>query len=378
MESLKNLKRGDVLFKEGELVNSLYIIKSGKISLKVERPGKKIEVMTLTTSQVLGEQCLIAPARQGFTAVAESPVTLFEVPAEIIKQQHASSPAGMKLLAKSLIEEVKQLRATVRSNKLEQDSSPCPQMVIPKLFSLLNLVARTTGEPLEEGSSSLVLDWSSLKLYSTRMFLEAPSRMRGVSELLTKLGYADLQFSKSEDGEEELSKIVIHNIKMVEDFAEFYQYHLYKAGRSEMIYPDALTLKTAKAFTELAAEEKVDHRGGVRMEYDKVLQDLKSKYRFDLKSTHLNMLERKGLFAQRQSTDEAVFLRFDKEEFERVVGFWEIIHEIDKWNEKGFVDLSEKPEVVAQEGGASQCPECQGDIQENHRFCPQCGFKMAA
>ena len=88
-------------------------------------------------------------------------------------------------------------------------------------------------------------------------------------------------------------------------------------------------------------------------------------------------MERKGLFTQRKSINEGpLMIEFDRKEFVKMVGFWTIILEIDKWNSKGSVDLNEKEEVAAAAPGT--CPSCQGGIIEGNKFCPNCGFKLAA
>jgi hypothetical protein len=38
---------------------------------------------------------------------------------------------------------------------------------------------------------------------------------------------------------------------LIEEFAEFYQYNLYKPGKSEIIYVDAMALKVATALVEV-------------------------------------------------------------------------------------------------------------------------------
>jgi hypothetical protein len=300
------------------------------------------------------------------------------VPVETIKSQIDSAAPGLKLLAKSLAEATKQNCQTIRSLKMDQENSPCPQVSIPTLFCILTLVAKNSGHPVKEQAGHVKVDWTTFKIYTTRMFRESLSRLQHVVELLKKLGKAELHFQKNEHGIDELVAVTLFDLQLLEDFAEFYQYNLYKPGRSEIIYVDTLALKVAHALVSLAQDVEVDFRGAVRMEYEKLLKDTKEKHRFELKSLHLDALEKKGLFVKRQSTDKGeVFLSFDKVEFQNMLRFWQIISEIDKWNIKGFVDMNERP---ADETGESQalCPACRGEIAENHKFCPGCGHKLAA
>jgi hypothetical protein len=372
----KTIKRGEILFKEHDPIDKMYMIKSGRVSLYLERSGKKIEVEKLLSSQILGEQALFSNARHTFTAEAEATCQVMEVPVPLMKTQMDNSSPGMKLLTRSLVEGLKQTRTQIRSMKMEQDNSPCPQIIIPKLFSIINLVARHIGKDNEKGRT--VVPWGSLKIFTNRMFLESHQRMTTCLELLTKLGYAEMHFKKNDDGEDELHELEFKGLQVIEDFCEFYQYNLYKGGKAEIIYVDKLALQVANLLVGFSKDKELDHRGAVALEYDALLKDIKSEYKMDLKTTHLDLLEKKGLFTQRITKGDAVFLSFDKNEFVKTVEFWKIIYEIDQWNEVGFIDKKDSLAISQEEAGSSDCPECSEKVAENQNFCPNCGFKLAA
>ena len=196
-------------------------------------------------------------------------------------------------------------------------------------------------------------------------------------DLLLKLKLAELTMRPTEEDSDELTDVKLLDIQVLEDFAEFYQYHLFKGSRAEVIFVDPLALKVAKAFAELSEGAEVNHKGASKLDWTTVLNECKSKHRIDLKNTHLDVLEKKGLFVKRQSFDDGrVELSFDRQEFVKMAKFWAIIYEIDKWNLKGSVDLHEKEEVLAT--GQNACPQCSGAVEEKHKFCPHCGFKIEA
>ncbi|MCB0363076.1 MAG: hypothetical protein KDD35_10155, partial [Bdellovibrionales bacterium] len=318
--------------------------------------------------------------RHILSAEALGPTKVMEVPVEVFKAQVDSAHPGVKLLVKSMVEETKTNRQTIRSLKMEKDNSPCPQFSIPTLFCLLGLVARHSGHPSEEEPTKVKLDWTVLKIFTTRMFKESLIRMQSVVELLVKLGKAEIHWEKNEDDIDEIVSLTLFDVALIEDFAEFYQYNIYKPGKSEVIYVDALAIKAATALVEVVKDEPLDFRGAVKLEYDHVLKQVKELFRFDLKTLHLDSLEKKGLFVKRQPNDKGqVFLSYDKVEFQNMLRFWQIINEIDKWNQKGFVDLNEKPDTYEDLGAnALVCPSCKGSLNETNKFCPSCGIKLAA
>lgn len=383
MDNLVSFKRGEVLAREGDPISHLTMIKSGRVSVFLERSGKKIEIMTLTASQIFGEAAAFAPAKHPFSYEAHIDTKVIIVPIELIRQQVNAAPASAKLLVKNLVDQVKHLLTSFRSVKMEQDKSPCPQMVIPKIFAILNVVARITGQKTPDKPNEILVDWGTLKIQTSRLFLDSPPRMRSLLDLLLKLKHLELRFEKNDDGEEELSKILVSNIQIIEDFSEFYQYNLFKGGRSEIIYIDPLAHRVARAMVEVAKPEPIDAKGVVHLDYEKLVAELKKKYQIEMKETHLNAMEKKGLFVKRQAGEAQTRLSFDKLEFERVVGFWNILAEIDEWNEKGFVDLTIKKELKKEDAAAGEaagvpCTACGGLLLETHKFCPHCGAKHSS
>jgi len=392
MEAGKKLKRGEILFKEGDTPQSIFIVQSGKIGLMVERNGKFLEIVSLGPNQVFGEQALFSTGKHAFTAQALQEAKVMEVPVEMMKQQFEKAPPGVKLLLKSLIDETRVSRQNTKTLKMETEKSPLPQGLIHKIFTEVHLIARHIGKrgkpaetlkpgeqpkPYEPGPNEFTVSWSALKMYSTRFFGESPQRLRHMMDLMYKLKFADLKIGKSEEGEETLLDVHFFDVQLCEDFAEFYQYHLYKGSRAEAIYVDPLALKVAKALVEVSAGAPVNHKGASQVDYQVVLNECKTKYRIDLKNTHLDALERKGLFCVRKSFDDGrVELQFDRNEFVKMAHFWSIIFEIDKWNDKGFVDLHEKEEAAA--GSDTECVACHGKIDNSHKFCPHCGHKLVA
>lgn len=378
MDNLKRFKKGESLFKEGEANTHFYVIQSGKVSLYNERSGRKIEVAAMGVNQVLGEQGLFGTAKHLFSAEALQETKVMEVAIDLIKSQVNSCPPGVKLLLKSLVDETKSSRNAMRSIKMEQDKAPCPQVSIPRVFSLLNLVARHVGKKSADNPNEITVSWSILKLYASRMFSESFQRMRGVLDILTKLQFATLIIKKNEEGEEELSDATIKNIQLIEDFAEFYQYNYYKGGKAEIIYVDPMALKVAKVLVQVAQPLEVDRKGVVTLDYNQLLEEFKKSQHMELKSMYFDLLEKKGLFVKRKVREkEPPQLLFDKSEFEKTTMFWQILYEIDKWNEKGVV-LMKDEEPKAAVGASAQCPQCSGAVTSENKFCPNCGFKLAA
>ena len=55
-----------------------------------------------------------------------------------------------------------------------------------------------------------------------------------------------------------------------------------------------------------------------------------------------------------------------------------MLKELEKWNEKGFVDMTEEDPKKAKKAEEASCPQCQAKIVAQAKFCSECGFKLAA
>jgi CRP-like cAMP-binding protein len=74
--SYERFRKGEFLFKEGELAGHFYILSKGQVALELSAPGRgPIIVETLQDGDVLGWSWLFEPYRWHFDAVAQTDIT---------------------------------------------------------------------------------------------------------------------------------------------------------------------------------------------------------------------------------------------------------------------------------------------------------------
>ena len=373
-QNVRKFKRGEALFKEGDKAQSVFIVQSGRVSVYQSRGTQKFEIMLLTTGQIVGEGAILGSETRQLAAEAVSETTVIEVPLKEVRALLDGSHNIIKILFKSMHEKLRVASNDVKNFKMDKETAPCPQILIPKIFSILNFVARYLAKKDEAGN--LVLSWSTLHISSVRLFLESRDRMHALVELLHKLGHIEMVMHKNDEDVEELHLIKIKDLQLIEDFSEFYQYNLYKGGRSEVIYVELLALQVADALMQLGEGQPLDRHGAVRLNYEQVVEDLKKRFNIVFKPIHIETLERKGLFMKRSSGEGGNILSFDFNEYKKTVAYWKIINEIDKWNTRGKVELVEKAEK--QDVNGPKCEACNATITSEMKFCSECGFKLAA
>lgn len=104
MDNAKKLKKGEVLIREGDNIENIYLIKSGRVTLFVERSGKKIELGQLNSGQIVGEKALFAPSKISFSVLAASEVTYLEVPTKLIEPMFAPLNGIIKGITKGVVD----------------------------------------------------------------------------------------------------------------------------------------------------------------------------------------------------------------------------------------------------------------------------------
>ncbi len=377
------VKKGEYLFKEGDKIQSIQLVQSGGVSLCIQRPKKNIDLMTVGASQVLGEQGLLGAGTYSYSAIATTETKLVEIPVDAYKQSVEASPQMIKVLVKSLADRVKVLTNDVKSNKMEKDSSPCPEDQVAKIFGVVFHTANHKGTKDAKEPNKVSVDWTMYKQYSQRVFSESPKRLEQALCLLVKLKMVTFEMGRppeDPEGPEQIMKVHIADLAPIEAFFEFYQYYYFKGGaKSEVLKVEDGAMNILSNLVAVSEGLEMDRHGVVTLDFQKTMDRFKQDFGINLNSDHFVRLEQKGIFAKRQARqDGTVVLQFDLKEFRTTLKIWKIIKEIDKWNEKGFVDMNEEDVKAKKKSDGPCCPQCQAGIQAQAKFCSECGFKLAA
>jgi len=375
-DNSKRLKKGEKLILEGTLGQSVFFVQSGRLRAILERGGQILEVSTVGPQQVIGEQWLFSQTKSAFTYEAMQETHVLEIPLEVLKLTLEKMNPALKMIFKSMGEELKGARQIQRSKVLEGDFSPMPSSQIAKSLSLIHLAARHLGKPTESG---VEVDWNLFRQSLQKFFLEPSSRVLQWARLFKKKGLATYEETVNEEGEVELGKVQISGLQEIEDFAEFFQHYYFKSPSHELITFEETPFRVTQLMAQIGEGKPVDHRKSTLLEFSEISEAFKKNYGLEFKANLFDQLERKGLFVKRKTLDDGrSTVAYDREEFLRISKFWSFLKEIKAWNETGSVSMKEE-ELPSNGGSASlHCPSCDSELNNDHKFCPECGFKLAA
>jgi len=106
---VRNLQRGDVLFKEGEKPESMFIVLSGRIAIAIgNRPmdSRESVLALMERGDLFGELGLLDGGERSAMARAIETSSVLQIPYKIVREQMQSNPTMLwgvtKLLAKRL------------------------------------------------------------------------------------------------------------------------------------------------------------------------------------------------------------------------------------------------------------------------------------
>ncbi len=380
MSTIKVFKKGEVLIREGEAAKAVYLIQGGSVSLFLTRQKQTIELCVLGSQQIVGEHALSGAMTHPHSAVCMTETKVIELPVEGVKTQLEASSQLTKVLAKGLSDKLRVVLKELQSMKLERDNSPCPADQTAKIFGALFHSTRLKGETKTDGV--ITSSWPAVKQYSQRVFMESPKRLEQAANIFVKLGVAKYQWVKNEDdgpdAVEEIGFIHFTDLDLVEQFFEFFQYYHFKGGKTEMLKTDDRVMQLTNILIDLGRALAPDRNGVVNLEFAKLSDHYKEVTGLQLNIDNFSLLEAKGLFVKRQSTDKGVFVGFEFKEFERSARVWRVLREVERWNEKGSVDPNEpvaEPTKFKKAGGC-ECPSCHQPQSEGAKFCSECGTKI--
>ena len=110
----KKLKKGEILFHEGDSAQSMYLIQSGSLRLYKYKNDMPIELCVLRAGEVVGEMGLLDGGPRSASAEALQDTVLTEITNERLKQQLKDLPPWLFVLVKTLVSRMRNSNTKIR------------------------------------------------------------------------------------------------------------------------------------------------------------------------------------------------------------------------------------------------------------------------
>jgi CRP/FNR family cyclic AMP-dependent transcriptional regulator len=120
MQSMRVYRSGEPLFVEGEMSQSMFIIKKGGVSIRKRKGSNFVEIGKVTTNEVIGELSFFDRLPRSATAVALGDVEAIELPFEALEKVYNSIPDYLKTIMASMANRLRKSNDLIRSLQKER------------------------------------------------------------------------------------------------------------------------------------------------------------------------------------------------------------------------------------------------------------------
>lgn len=142
MESRVSKGTHEVLFREGELAQKLYIVKRGTVICLKRSKDRLVPVFKATEGDILGENAILETGSYGYSAVTLTTAELLEIPSSSFREILASSPAWLMDLTGTMIYRFENTANLIAENRVvsekilgEEDFSSSLEVEFKKMLN---------------------------------------------------------------------------------------------------------------------------------------------------------------------------------------------------------------------------------------------------
>ncbi|MCB0422399.1 MAG: Crp/Fnr family transcriptional regulator [Bdellovibrionales bacterium] len=321
---VRELKKGEILFREGAPSDAMYVIKSGRIAITKAKGTKEIVLAELVAGEMLGEMAFFdnKPRSAGAKAMLDSVV--IALPFVALHAQFKTFPEWLKAMVKTVNSHLR--NANQRIKNLEQASSAEEEMFPPhtitRLCAILSLVGFKCGEDTDEG---LLLPSGLLRNYTIQIFQQPTYKMQKLMEVLSGLGH--MIYEEIGEGKQ---KIVIKNHKQLTQFVDWYNDWIFKDA-SKKIEVEEKELPVLRALVHYGSKIEPDEKGEVNLNLTNMQNDSMKDLGYVVSVNDADNLAEKGLVNEKVSGEGGViFMSFKFVDVQKILPFWEIIYTLKK------------------------------------------------
>ncbi len=318
----KKLNTNEILFREGDASDAMYVVKSGRLTIFKTKGKGEIELASIGPGQMFGEMAFFDQRPRSASVKATQDAEVIILPFTALHAQFKGFPEWLKSMIKTINDHLRD--ANVRIKNLEQattDTKAFPPHTITKLCAILSLVANRYGEATPEGS---VIPGGTLRKFTIQIFGEPTNKMSKLIEQLVALG-----IMKTEDLGEGKQRTTILKPQVLSDFVEFYNEYLFTdAGKRVTVEENEL--KILRGLVHFGKLQAPNDKGLVKVSLNAIQNESMKALGHVLTTNDFNSVITKALVGEKESAKNELFVSFDLKNLERIIPFWEIIYTLEK------------------------------------------------
>lgn len=321
---MKKLGKGDILFREGDSSDAMYVIKSGRIAITKAKGNKDIILAELKAGEMCGEMAFFdnKPRSAGAKALLDSEVII--LPFSALHAQFKTFPEWLKAMVKTVNSHLRNANQRIKNleNASAEDTEVFPPHTITRLAAIIALVGFKAGEKTPEG---LVIPSNLLRNYCIQVFQQPTHKLQKMMEVFQGLG-----LMKIEELGEGRQRITALKHQVIADFADWYNEYLFKE-ESKRITVEEKELSIIRALLFYGRKETPDAKGMVKVSLTDMQNNSMKDLQYLVGVNDADSLSAKGLTQEKVSAEGGkLTMTFNLPEIEKIVPFWEIVFTLRK------------------------------------------------
>lgn len=188
---IRHLKKGDLLFSEGDHSTAMYLVKGGMVRLFMSRSGNTVEIATIRSGEILGELAFLDGNPRSVSGEALTDCELIEISAPVFKDVLSKAPDWMKILLKTVVGRLRAVNTRIRQLEVSQSRGKgggsyqyLPLSEIMKIITAFTLVVSKNPEKGELGIS---IDLDKASFYSSQIMGVPVAKTTSVIDVLIQV-----------------------------------------------------------------------------------------------------------------------------------------------------------------------------------------------
>lgn len=319
----RKLKKGELLFSEGDTSRAMYLIKSGLIRVYKRKGNSCIEIDTVHSGQILGELAFLDGNPRSASAEALTESEIVEIGGSTFASVLGTLPDWLKVLLKTVVGRLRTAGTRIKqleSSNLALDYSDKEGRSTQYMFLSGNETMRLCAAALLVASRNHgELKPALVQRYATQVMQVASAKVATFLDVLVSGGIAE---ARAPEKEGDAPSYVVSDLEFVESLIAY----LNEENLAEPSKRHDLSLKGFKVMhlmTKYLPESPTDEKTGVtRVNVAQIIKAEAQNDRPPFKLEDANELHRLGYASQPKvvSTDE-IFCEVDAAAFSKAFRF---------------------------------------------------------
>lgn len=346
---IRQLKTGEILFNDGEIADSLFIIQKGQLRLFKPKGKGFIEIAVLRAGEVIGEMAYFdedgSGKKRSCSASAMTPVEVIEITFPAFGKTMASLNPWFKTIINTLASRLR--KSNGRIKELEDNHASInygtgaakgyeflKPLEVMRILGTIFLVFKSHGE---FHGTDVRLNRKTLTLYTSDMYQIMEVKLETVLSSLVEMGWLETRLD-----EEESNLLILKNLEIVRQIFIFYNGErglpankkINVSEKSQMLIEKILEhVKTnpPEDIPNLRKGEDIKHKFTKWINLSPIIAEFKSR-NLNINADHVDDGKNIGLFGELMMEDGKAMVEFDLAKTEKLFPIIKFMNHVSRGN----------------------------------------------